>query len=66
MTEPMRIRHFELPSERDAEDRYITPFVIVFDRCPDTVPHLDDLGQHIKEVTGARGVLAFTQEVELG
>ena len=57
-----RMRYFELPTEYDG-DNATTPFVIVFDRCPEPQEFTEHI-KPIKELTGARAVLAFGQEIE--
>lgn len=68
----MRIRCMELPMEHEGETAR-TPFVIVLDRVGDALPRKElDAGQplgyvgDIRESTGARGVLVFEGEIQIG
>lgn len=71
---PMRIRYMELPAETNPEtDQVTTPFVIVLDRIQaEVLAKLEDstrkeaLADAWKEATGARGVLTFPSEVQIG
>lgn len=57
-----RIQILELPSEQVGEV-YRTPFVLVFDQLDgDAVGATADF---VKEATGARGVLAFDNRVDV-
>jgi len=60
----MRIRFMELPMEHEG-DRACTPFVIVLDRVPERIAEHVDRNK-IKTQTGARGVLVFEEEIQIG
>lgn len=62
-----RIRILELPVERVC-GYTSTPFVLVFDRCDsdlDVAAEVVEMGDSIKDATGASGILVFAGEIEL-
>lgn len=58
-----RLRVLELPSEQVGEF-YQTPFILILDQM-DALPDESAGYAGIKDATGARGILAFTESVDL-
>ena len=61
----MRIRTMELPSAV-VDDEVVTEFVVILDRCTDQELANGATLDQVERATGARGVLAFPGDVEVG
>lgn len=58
-----RIQILELPTEHHGDDM-VTPFLLILDQVEDAEA-LNDNMQGAKELSGARGILAFTETIEI-
>lgn len=59
-----RLRVLELPKQTLGE-ACDTPFILVFDRCGDSMDLFGDI-EDVAKRCGARSILAFADEIQLG
>ncbi len=67
MTKTARLRVLELPAEHLGE-AMTTPFVLVLDRATDSLLEAlltPGVAPSLKDASGARGVLFFSEEIDL-